>query len=274
MPLYNKENCIKESVQSIIDQTFKKFELIIINDGSTDRSLEIVSLLKDNRIRIINQPNEGVSGARNRGAKEAKGKLLFFLDADDYLYPDGLENLICSYNHYPLAQVWTGNYEMNKSGKRNTTLSLAQKGYIKEPYLQIWNKKWNFRMGSFIIEKEAFNKVGGFNKVITIGEDFYFMDMIISQCNISYIPSIIMLYCQENSSLSKKRFPKEKIIEWHLSFDTNNKYQKLIFAELILKRIIIGFITLDMKPSISLTIKHYKKIPLMIESFIKRALTS
>lgn len=273
IPLYNKENCIKKSVQSIINQTFKNFELIIINDGSTDKSLEVVSLLKDDRIRIIDQPNEGVSNTRNRGAKEANGKLLFFLDADDHLYSDGLEILIYSYNHYPLAQIWTGNYEMNKNGIKNTALSLTEKGYIKEPYLQIWNKEWNFRMGSFIIEKEAFNRAGGFNEAITIGEDFYFMNVVITQCNISYTPSIIMTYCQENSSLSKKRFPKERIIEWYLSFDTNNKYQKLIFAELISKKIIKGFISLDIKPSFALIIKYYEEIPLMIKSLIKRFLT-
>ncbi|QYS89019.1 glycosyltransferase family 2 protein [Flavobacterium davisii] len=83
IPLYNKENYIYNTLTSVIDQSYSNFEIIIVNDGSTDKSLEIIQNINDSRIRIFNQQNKGVSSARNLGIKNAKGTLIAFLDADD-----------------------------------------------------------------------------------------------------------------------------------------------------------------------------------------------
>lgn len=83
IPLYNKEKSITTTINSVLNQTCGDFELIIVNDGSTDTSLEIVQSIKDERIRIINQKNGGVSSARNQGIIEAKFDWIAFLDADD-----------------------------------------------------------------------------------------------------------------------------------------------------------------------------------------------
>ena len=87
-PVYNVEECIERSIKSVIDQTNKDFELLLIDDGSKDRSIEIAQgLLKDSDInyKIITQENSGVSAARNRGIKEASGEYITFLDSDDYI---------------------------------------------------------------------------------------------------------------------------------------------------------------------------------------------
>ena len=84
IPLYNKEKYIKRAIESVLNQTFQKFEIIVVNDGSTDKSAEIVQNIKDPRIRLINQKNAGVSAARNRGIQEAKYEYIAFLDADDF----------------------------------------------------------------------------------------------------------------------------------------------------------------------------------------------
>ena len=91
IPLYNKEISVKNTLESVLNQTFKEFEVIIVNDGSTDNSLEIVQQFKDDRIRIIDKPNGGVSSARNRGIKEANYEWIAFLDADDLWMEDKLE---------------------------------------------------------------------------------------------------------------------------------------------------------------------------------------
>ena len=77
IPLYNKENIINQCVDSILSQSFENFELIIVNDGSTDNSLEIVKSIHDDRIRIIEQKNGGPSKARNTGVKKANGDWIF-----------------------------------------------------------------------------------------------------------------------------------------------------------------------------------------------------
>jgi len=83
IPLYNKELSVYNTIQSVLNQTFKDFEIVIINDGSTDKSVEVVEQIKDDRIRLIHQENQGVSAARNKGINNAKHEWICFLDADD-----------------------------------------------------------------------------------------------------------------------------------------------------------------------------------------------
>src|SRR5690554_3277529 len=83
IPLYNKELSISNTIQSVLDQTFQDFEIVIINDGSTDNSVKEVEKFDDKRIRLIHQDNQGVSAARNRGIEEARNEWIAFLDADD-----------------------------------------------------------------------------------------------------------------------------------------------------------------------------------------------
>lgn len=90
LPLYNKEKYIKRTLESVLNQTFSNFEVLVIDDGSTDKSCEIVESINDSRIRLIRQENGGPSKARNRGIKEAKGKFIAFLDADDEWLPEKL----------------------------------------------------------------------------------------------------------------------------------------------------------------------------------------
>lgn len=87
IPIYNKEPYLKECVNSVITQTYKNLDIILVNDGSADNSLSICEafLEKDERVTIINQNNQGVSTARNNGLNKAKGEWVYFLDADDYL---------------------------------------------------------------------------------------------------------------------------------------------------------------------------------------------
>ena len=93
MPVYNREAYVKKSIQSVINQSFKDWEFIIIDDGSKDNSLSICKSFKDDRIRVISVENGGASKARNIGLDCAKGEYITFLDSDDYVSPDYLENL-------------------------------------------------------------------------------------------------------------------------------------------------------------------------------------
>lgn len=95
IPLYNKQAVIARTIESILSQSYINWELIIVDDGSTDGSDEVVRLyLGDQRIRYIHKPNGGVSSARNRGIKEAKGEWICYIDADDYFLPEGLKTMV------------------------------------------------------------------------------------------------------------------------------------------------------------------------------------
>lgn len=90
IPLFNKESIIKNTINSVLSQSYEKYEIIVVNDGSTDHSLDIVSEIHDVRLSIINQDNGGPGKARNTGAEKAKGEWLLFLDADDELIQGAL----------------------------------------------------------------------------------------------------------------------------------------------------------------------------------------
>lgn len=111
IPLYNKEKQIAKTLQTVLQQTFQNFEIVIINDGSTDNSLEVVKRINDTRIRIIHQENAGVSAARNKGIKEAKYELIAFLDADDEWKPEYLETQYRLYCKYSECSVYACGYE-------------------------------------------------------------------------------------------------------------------------------------------------------------------
>lgn len=96
IPMYNSEEYIRQCIESVTRQTYRHLEILVINDGSTDRGMEICKMLqrRDDRIRLINQKNQGVSSARNRGMDAAVGKYVFFLDSDDAIHPRLLEELV------------------------------------------------------------------------------------------------------------------------------------------------------------------------------------
>lgn len=93
IPVYNRGNIVGSAVQSVLDQTFADFEIILVDDGSTDNSVSVARAIKDERLRVLCQPNAGGSAARNRGIDEATGKYIAFLDSDDNFLPRHLESM-------------------------------------------------------------------------------------------------------------------------------------------------------------------------------------
>jgi len=117
IPLYNKEATIARAIQSVLNQTVQDFEIVIVNDGSTDKGPDIVSAIKDSRIRLIHQENQGVSAARNKGIAEAKYDLIAFLDADDEWHPQFIEEILNLKSKYPMCDVYATNYFYKESDK-------------------------------------------------------------------------------------------------------------------------------------------------------------
>ncbi len=115
IPLYNKEKYINKAIECVLHQTLDDFELIIIDDGSTDNSLSIANSFSDKRIKVIHQENGGVSKARNNGICRATGKYLSFLDADDEWMDDFLYTCYTLFNDFPEAKVVCPSYQMKYS---------------------------------------------------------------------------------------------------------------------------------------------------------------
>ena len=105
IPLYNKQDTIQRALQSVFTQTVQPEEIIVVNDGSSDGSEKVVESMYHQLVKLIHQPNAGVSSARNFGIKEAKGDWIAFLDADDFWDIDFLETIMDLNTNYPEARV-------------------------------------------------------------------------------------------------------------------------------------------------------------------------
>lgn len=177
IPLYNKEQSIASTLQTVLKQTYQDFEIVIVNDGSTDHSVEEVKKVTDPRIRLIHQNNAGVSAARNRGIEEAKGEYIAFLDADDEWKSDYLKTQHELTQKYPECNVFACNYEFKDTqGKVTPTIirKLPFKGEdgILSNYFEVASCSHPPICSiTIMVKKRAIQSIGGFPIGIKSGED-------------------------------------------------------------------------------------------------------
>lgn len=157
IPVYNAASTIKKCVSSILGQTFKDFELILINDGSSDSSLsKIQKFMFDSRVRVIDKQNEGASQTRNRGIREAKGEYLLFIDSDDYIDKDYVECLYKEIEQSNFDMIISGIRMVDNSGKELNNFRLNDspwsKYMITSPCTRIIRRKFILENSLFFID--------------------------------------------------------------------------------------------------------------------------
>ena len=156
IPVYNNEQYIEKCIQSVLNQTFENFEVIVINDGSTDKSGEILEKLnrEDSRIILIEQKNQGVAVARNRGMNKATGKYITFVDGDDYLKNNYIEKMYNLAEKEKLDMVICGLTYVDEGGKELNKI-------IPGVYKRLENEEWTFRISavcSHLYKRELWEK--------------------------------------------------------------------------------------------------------------------
>lgn len=210
IPVYNVEKYIEECIESVLNQNLDSFEVIIVNDGSTDKSMERIKKFLDNRFIIINQKNLGLSSARNTGLKNAKGKYILFLDSDDKLKKntlnelvsnikrDNLDILLCNHKKFDEKYV-VENKRCNEIIKSNIMngfemlkLQLKNRNYC----VQVWDDIYNT---NFLISNNLLFKEG------IIYEDEEFMTRVLLKAKkVKYENNSFYLYRQRMNSITKK----------------------------------------------------------------------
>lgn len=209
VPAYNAEHTIIETIASVQQQTFSDFELIVINDGSTDRTLELLSTVQDSRIQIFSYKNGGLSVARNRGISHATGEYIAFLDADDLWTPDKLELQLAALQQHPEAGVaysWTS--LMDEQGKSFIqTEPLFFEGNV---YAQLLVKNFIASGSNPLVCRQAIESVGKFDPEISPCADWDFWLRLAAHCPFIVIPKYQVLYRQSSGSMSSKIEVMEK----------------------------------------------------------------
>lgn len=256
IPLYNKEQFLESTLKSVFEQSFVDYEIIIVNDGSTDKSLEIAESFRNDKIKIYSQENQGVSAARNYGIEKAKASFCCFLDADDYWKPNHLESLYQLIQKFPNAGLYCNRYDIiitkNKKIKPKFDFEDTFEGYLNDFFKSSYINRIALT-SACCITKKIYWKVGGFNTQINSAEDldywiriglkykvvvsnqttleynFLFENQGLSKTNIEKksLPNLEKYNQEEKSNKSLKRFLDLYRIEFGLHFHIlGNKNKK------------------------------------------------
>jgi len=207
IPVYNAEKYLNECLKSVFAQTYIQIEIIIINDGSTDKSEKIIKkYLSDTRIKYLKQKNQGVAIARNLGIKFSKGDLIAFLDADDIWEKDKLsiQTELLKNNQIGLAYT---NARFIGQGKRvNKKYSNYGKFYRGKVFTKLIIKNFT-PLSSIVVRKKLLMKINGFSedKKIIVGEDYDLLLKLSQICLFDYSSKILIQYRVSQKSLSSNK---------------------------------------------------------------------
>lgn len=175
IPLYNKAAHIKSTLKSVLDQNFDDFEIIIVDDGSTDKSLEKVKTIQDERIKLFVQENSGASAARNYGVEKSQGEHIALLDADDVWEKNHLEEHYKSIQKFPEAALYCNAYKLKLAGgfTHKATYNIPQKEQISlvPDYFEASIIHPLANTNAVAFKKNDFQELGGFKPDVFSGQD-------------------------------------------------------------------------------------------------------
>ena len=218
MPAFNSSNFIAKAIESILNQTFQDFELILVDDGSTDNTLEIMTHYReqDNRIQIIQSKHVGCSRARNLGINQAKFPWIAVMDADDIALPKRFARQIEAANANPKVVAW-GTY-VHHVNLKEEVLSLQKHGLLTEEEFYDNMKRGDVPFvihPTSLIKKEILLRVGGYDPKFSDADDFELFDRLSDHGLILVIPEPLLLYRLHPQSVSmNKYFVQDSLVRY------------------------------------------------------------
>lgn len=232
IPLYNKQNNIAKAIESVIRQSVKNWEIIVVDDGSIDGGANIVKTYKEKfNIQYIYQKNQGVSSARNLGMKVAEGSWILFLDADDYLLDDSLAILYnCAIKYQTL--VSDANYYTEYENVRKPFCRSAREGKLKNNFYSWYMRIARPRTGATLIHKSVIQNIV-FDEQLHRNEDIDFFFRIMSIYEIAHTSRCVMVYSLDSLSLSHVNKDYNRDYIFNIKFAAIHFWKNMCFATLI-----------------------------------------
>jgi len=226
IPVYNAEKFIKKTIESVLSQTYKDYEIIIVDDGSTDNSKKILDEFKD-KVRYFKQANSGVSSARNRAIKEAKGEYIALLDQDDLWYSEKLKKQINFIKKNPNAgMVYSDCYYIDDKDKVISRVFENQKFYCGKIFENLVIENF-IPIPTVLIKKEVLNKTGLFVENYSHAEEYDLFLRISKDYEVGFMNEALAGYRVHDTNLSKnidKSLQEDIIVKEY----TLKKYAKQI----------------------------------------------
>lgn len=260
VPIYNVEKYLDRCLNSILNQSFKDIEIILVDDGSPDKSPEICNTYaeKDNRIKVIHKKNEGLGFARNSGIEIAKGEYIAFIDSDDYISPLMYEKLhqetlkhkydivYCGVNSEKSSGNFKEEHIYNETIADSKSIQLFLADIISSSPEEKIERKRPMAVWHAIYKKSLIDKynIRFMSERLILSEDILFNISLIPRCeSIRFIPYALYYHCLNSSSLSQT-FNLNKIDCAFSLYEQMNKViieQNLTLCKLRAKRFIIGY---------------------------------
>jgi len=228
IPLYNKAEYVSKTLSSVLAQTYPHFEVIVVNDGSTDNSLDVARTFTDDRIKIITQSNKGASAARNMGINAAKYELIALLDADDWLDKSFLEEMLVLIKEYPDVSLYTSQFGDIRNHKILPRKKIFKNNFKNTGCFNLFQMALELKIPStycigVVIRKSILQKSGFFDEQITHGEDTDFFIRIGMYSKVAYIEKGPLAFYNHDVDVKKRASGNVPPIKKHL-FNYFGKY--------------------------------------------------
>lgn len=241
IPLYNKQNAIAATLQSVLAQTYTNYEVIVVDDGSIDESANIaesilrLSNISSSAFRFIKKTNGGVSSARNKGIEEAKFDYIALLDGDDLWESTFLEEQLKLIRDFPNAAMWGVSIAFIKNKRQvkwEQGMGDGYRGYVENYFGTKHNDL--FCSSSVVIRKEVFDKVGLFDERIASSEDLDMWYRIILHYPVVFYDKVLVYYNQDAENRvaydTDVRFPLTKDIKYYFDKHSNEFDNNPVFS--------------------------------------------
>lgn len=229
IPLFNKEDYIENTLQSVINQTFQDFEIIIVNDGSNDKSYDIVKNITNSKIQIYSNENRGLSYSRNFGIKKANADFIALLDADDLWTKDYLECISSFINQHDDKYIFATNNN-TWFHKESPSLNIKNTSNCEHELIEDYFSfgKNIFSYSSIVFHKSVFDTIGYFNEHVNHGEEEEFSIKCFLKYDLIYTKRKKVFYLKNvKNQLSEPNKKKMRVLPNYDNYLINNKNKNL-----------------------------------------------
>lgn len=210
LPVYNREKYVADAIESVLQQDFEDFEFIIINDGSTDKTDEIINKFTDKRIQYIKQENAGEYATTNRGIKMSKTPFVSWVHSDDILAPGSLRARIECLEQHPDIEIVHGDLEVrDMDGDKLDYLPAGGddgpqsfKRYCQDEHERT-NERYFVNYQTFMFHREIMERTGYLDEKLIYGGDLDWMLRVLKTCHIMRVSQLVYIYRRHNETITK-----------------------------------------------------------------------